>query len=80
MIKKKVSILKKKVLKKKIVVKKTSSAKIITKSQKKITKPWGHEIIWSHCEKFVGKLLCAKDAVPLIVEKIIAGIVNQACQ
>ena len=26
--------------------------------QKKITKPWGHEIIWSHCKKFVGKILC----------------------
>jgi len=26
--------------------------------QKKIVKPWGHEIIWSHCEKFVGKILC----------------------
>ena len=26
--------------------------------QKKITKPWGHEIIWSHCDKFVGKILC----------------------
>ena len=25
--------------------------------QKKINKPWGHEIIWSHCNKFVGKLL-----------------------
>ena len=26
--------------------------------QKKINKPWGHEIIWSHCNKFVGKILC----------------------
>ena len=26
--------------------------------QKKIIKPWGHEIIWSHCDKFVGKILC----------------------
>ena len=26
--------------------------------QKKINKPWGHEIIWSQCEKFVGKILC----------------------
>tara|TARA_R110002126_G_scaffold223124_2_gene368200 strand:+ start:80 stop:436 length:357 start_codon:yes stop_codon:yes gene_type:complete len=26
--------------------------------QKKINKPWGHEIIWSHCSKFVGKILC----------------------
>ena len=26
--------------------------------QKKVDKPWGHEIIWSHCEKFVGKILC----------------------
>ena len=25
--------------------------------QKKINKPWGHELIWSHCNKFVGKLL-----------------------
>ncbi len=25
--------------------------------QKKIDKPWGHELIWSHCNKFVGKLL-----------------------
>ena len=25
--------------------------------QKKIIKPWGHELIWSHCNKFVGKLL-----------------------
>ena len=25
--------------------------------QKKINKPWGHEIIWSHCNKFVGKIL-----------------------
>jgi len=27
-----------------------------------------------------GKLSCAKDAVPLIVEKIMAGIVNHACK
>ncbi len=26
--------------------------------QRKIIKPWGHEIIWSQCEKFVGKILC----------------------
>lgn len=26
--------------------------------QKKINKPWGHEIIWSQCDKFVGKILC----------------------
>ena len=26
--------------------------------QKKINKPWGYEIVWSHCEKFVGKILC----------------------
>ena len=26
--------------------------------QKRIEKPWGHEKIWSHCEKFVGKILC----------------------
>ena len=26
--------------------------------QKKISKPWGHEIIWPHCNKFVGKILC----------------------
>lgn len=25
--------------------------------QKKVSKPWGHELIWSHCNKFVGKLL-----------------------
>ena len=25
--------------------------------QKKINKPWGFEIIWSHCNKFVGKIL-----------------------
>ena len=25
--------------------------------QKRINKPWGHELIWSHCNKFVGKLL-----------------------
>jgi mannose-6-phosphate isomerase len=29
--------------------------------QKKINKPWGHEIIWSHCDKFVGKILCLKN-------------------
>jgi mannose-6-phosphate isomerase-like protein (cupin superfamily) len=29
--------------------------------QKKINKPWGHEIIWSHCEKFVGKILCINE-------------------
>ena len=27
-------------------------------NQVKVSKPWGHEIIWSHCEKFVGKILC----------------------
>ena len=27
-------------------------------NQKKIHKPWGHEIIWAHCNKFVGKILC----------------------
>lgn len=26
--------------------------------QKRINKPWGHELIWSHCNKFVGKILC----------------------
>jgi mannose-6-phosphate isomerase len=26
--------------------------------QEKITKPWGHEVIWSKCNKFVGKILC----------------------
>ena len=26
--------------------------------RKKINKPWGHEIIWAHCKKFVGKILC----------------------
>lgn len=26
--------------------------------QKKINKPWGYEVIWSHCSKFVGKILC----------------------
>jgi mannose-6-phosphate isomerase len=26
--------------------------------QKRISKPWGHEIVWSHCQKFVGKILC----------------------
>lgn len=26
--------------------------------QEKITKPWGYEIIWSRCDKFVGKILC----------------------
>ena len=33
--------------------------------QKKIIKPWGHEIIWSHCEKFVGKILCIKSGEKL---------------
>jgi mannose-6-phosphate isomerase len=23
----------------------------------KVDKPWGHEQIWAHCEKYVGKLL-----------------------
>lgn len=31
-------------------------------NQKKIHKPWGHEIIWSHCEKFVGKILFIKQS------------------
>ena len=26
--------------------------------QKIVNKPWGHEVIWSHCEKFMGKILC----------------------
>lgn len=25
--------------------------------QKTVNKPWGHELIWSHCNKFVGKIL-----------------------
>ena len=29
-------------------------------NQKKIHKPWGHEIIWSQCDKFVGKILFIK--------------------
>ena len=33
--------------------------------QKKIIKPWGHEIIWSHCDKFVGKILCIKSGEKL---------------
>ncbi len=28
--------------------------------QKKVTKPWGHEVIWSYCDKFVGKILFIK--------------------
>ncbi len=28
--------------------------------QKIVQKPWGHEIIWSHCAKFVGKILFIK--------------------
>tara|TARA_B100000427_G_scaffold329447_1_gene345688 strand:- start:1865 stop:2221 length:357 start_codon:yes stop_codon:yes gene_type:complete len=28
--------------------------------QKLINKPWGHEIIWSKCSRFVGKILCIK--------------------
>tara|TARA_R100001443_G_scaffold116857_1_gene138825 strand:- start:329 stop:679 length:351 start_codon:yes stop_codon:yes gene_type:complete len=27
-------------------------------NQEKVAKPWGHEIIWSRCNKFVGKILC----------------------
>ena len=30
--------------------------------QQKIEKPWGFEIIWSHCDKFVGKLLFIKES------------------
>ena len=26
----------------------------------RIEKPWGYEIIWAHCDKFVGKLLTIK--------------------
>ena len=26
--------------------------------QEKVDKPWGHEVIWSRCDKFVGKILC----------------------
>ena len=26
--------------------------------QKRINKTWGYELIWSNCNKFVGKLLC----------------------
>mgnify|MGYP001175849686 CR=1 FL=1 len=29
-------------------------------NQKKIHKPWGHEVIWAQCEKFVGKILYLK--------------------
>ena len=29
--------------------------------QRKVIKPWGYEIIWSHCEKFVGKILFIED-------------------
>ena len=25
--------------------------------QTKIEKPWGYEILWAHCDKFVGKIL-----------------------
>ena len=25
--------------------------------QKRVDKPWGHETIWSHCDKFIGKIL-----------------------
>jgi mannose-6-phosphate isomerase-like protein (cupin superfamily) len=27
-------------------------------NQNRVNKPWGHEIIWSKCDKFVGKILC----------------------
>ncbi len=26
----------------------------------RVEKPWGHEEIWAHCEKYVGKLLVIK--------------------
>ena len=26
----------------------------------RVEKPWGHEVIWAHCSKFVGKLLTIK--------------------
>ena len=29
--------------------------------QERIIKPWGYEIIWSKCDKFVGKILCIDD-------------------
>ena len=29
-------------------------------NQKKIIKPWGYEILWAHCDKFVGKILFIK--------------------
>tara|TARA_Y100000114_G_C11733056_1_gene314666 strand:- start:724 stop:1080 length:357 start_codon:yes stop_codon:yes gene_type:complete len=29
-------------------------------NQKKIHKPWGYEIIWANCNKFVGKILFIK--------------------
>ena len=29
--------------------------------QIKINKPWGHEILWSSCQKFVGKILFIKE-------------------
>ncbi len=29
--------------------------------QERINKPWGYEIIWSKCNRFVGKILCIND-------------------
>ena len=29
--------------------------------QKKIHKPWGYEVIWAHCDKYIGKKIFIKN-------------------
>lgn len=35
---------------------------------RRVEKPWGHEIIWAHTEKYVGKILCIKAGHQLSVQ------------
>jgi len=36
--------------------------------QRTVNKPWGHEVVWSNCDKFVGKLLCIKNGHKLSIK------------
>ncbi len=37
-------------------------------TQKRIDKPWGHEIIWVHTDKYVGKLLYINEGASLSLQ------------
>jgi mannose-6-phosphate isomerase-like protein (cupin superfamily) len=38
-------------------------------SERRVDKPWGHEVIWAHTERYVGKLLVIEAGKRLSLQK-----------